>query len=87
MEIKELEVNINMKECNKVKLYGDMNNYIYYIHNYFIFNALQAGLLFVEKVTKTATRLVARILTKLNSSSLNSRLALRQTAALKCFVK
>ena len=46
-----------------------------------IYYALRAGLLFVEKVTKTATRLAAHILTKLNPSSLNSRFALRQTAA------
>ena len=36
---------------------------------------------FVEKVTKTATRFVTHILTKLNLSSLNSHFVLRQTAA------
>jgi len=51
------------------------------LNAYNIFYALRAGLLLVPKVTKTATRLAAHILTKLNLNSLNSRFALRQTAA------
>lgn len=38
------------------------------INNINIFKALRAELLFVDKVTKTATRFVPHILTKLNSS-------------------
>ena len=47
----------------------------------FYFKVLRTGLLFVEKVTKTATRFAAHILTKFNPSGLNSRYALKQTAA------
>ena len=41
MKTKKFEMNTNINAHIKVNLYTDMNNYIYYIHNY-IFYALRA---------------------------------------------
>ena len=69
MKTIKLKVNILMKI--RVLVNTKNTNNIYY--------ALRAGLLLVPKVTKTATRLVTHIFTKLNLSLRNSRTACAQT--------